>query len=140
MHLAVKSAESIKSTRPVRVLLYRGASRDALDNSGLRPLDHAFQIDSITLKMELTKYLGNSSGGPCECLMLNGTPMKKITKSFKLPGVFIFSHILIYGLLAIFCFPIWRNKRFVVSNITIEGLAIIFWLIAAWKNPGSLTL
>jgi ankyrin repeat protein len=34
IHLAIKSAENLKSTRPVRVLLYRGASRDSVDKNG----------------------------------------------------------------------------------------------------------
>lgn len=32
LHLAVKSVESLQSTRPVRSLLIRGASRNILDN------------------------------------------------------------------------------------------------------------
>lgn len=39
LHLAVKSVESLKSTRPVRSLLIRGASRDALDNNDRKPID-----------------------------------------------------------------------------------------------------
>jgi palmitoyltransferase ZDHHC13/17 len=88
------------------------------------------------MRMELSKYLGNNSGGPCGCLMLNGTPMKKINKSLKLPSVFLFSHVLIYGLLSYFCFPVWKNRNLVISNIVIEGLAIAFWLIAASRDPG----
>lgn len=39
LHLAVKSVESLKSTRPVKSLLIRGASREARDNNGRRPID-----------------------------------------------------------------------------------------------------
>jgi hypothetical protein len=39
LHLAVKSVEALRSTRPVRSLLIRGASRDMRDNSGKRPTD-----------------------------------------------------------------------------------------------------
>ena len=33
LHLAVKSVETLRSTRPVRALLIRGASRNVLDNN-----------------------------------------------------------------------------------------------------------
>ena len=49
LHLAVKSVESLKSTRPVRSLLIRGASRDALDNNDRRPIDLVPQITSPIL-------------------------------------------------------------------------------------------
>jgi hypothetical protein len=39
LHLAVKSVETLKSTRPVRSLLIRGASRIKKDNTGRRPVD-----------------------------------------------------------------------------------------------------
>ncbi len=39
LHLAVKSVDALKSTRPVRSLLIRGASREAKDNEGRRPID-----------------------------------------------------------------------------------------------------
>jgi len=41
LHLAVKSTETLKSCRPVRALLYRGASRESKDKKGLRPIDIA---------------------------------------------------------------------------------------------------
>lgn len=41
LHLAVKSVESLKSTRPVRALLIRGASRNATSNLGKTPSDLA---------------------------------------------------------------------------------------------------
>jgi hypothetical protein len=68
--------------------------------------------------------------------MLNGTPMKKIERSYKLPGMFIASHVLIYGLLALFCFPSWESGTLIFSNILIESLAVLFWAIATYKDPG----
>lgn len=35
LHLAVKSVEQLKSTRPVRALLIKGADRSIKDNEGL---------------------------------------------------------------------------------------------------------
>ena len=116
--------------------MYRGAPRDSVDNKGLKPSDLAKTINSITLKNELLKILDNKQGGPCECLMLNGTPMKKITKSCKLPLLFVFSHVLIYGLLSVFCFPMWKNERLIYSNLAIEAIAVLFYLIAQCRDPG----
>ncbi len=45
LHLAVKSVDSLKSTRPVRSLLIRGASREARDKNNRRPID---LIDQVT--------------------------------------------------------------------------------------------
>ncbi len=39
LHLAVKSVESLKSTRPVRALLLKGADREARDNQGMRAVE-----------------------------------------------------------------------------------------------------
>ncbi len=39
MHLAVKSVEVLKSTRPVRALLLKGANRDTKDKTGKTPID-----------------------------------------------------------------------------------------------------
>jgi ankyrin repeat protein len=38
LHLAVMSVESLKSTRPVRSLLIKGANRAAKDNKGRKPV------------------------------------------------------------------------------------------------------
>ena len=45
LHLAVKSVESLRSTRPVRSLLIRGASRNEVDNNKRKPID---LVDLIT--------------------------------------------------------------------------------------------
>jgi ankyrin repeat protein len=39
LHLAVKSVETLKSTRPVRSLLIRGASREVRDKNDRRPVE-----------------------------------------------------------------------------------------------------
>jgi len=71
--------------------------------------------------------------------MLNGSPMKKMNKSIKLPLIFILSHVMIYGLLSTFCFKVWvdeHNEILIYSNIAIEAVAVLFWLIASIKDPG----
>ena len=39
LHLAVKSSEQLKSGRPLRALLMRGANRNARDKRGNKPVD-----------------------------------------------------------------------------------------------------
>jgi ankyrin repeat protein len=39
LHLAIKSVGELKSTRPVRALLLKGASRSATNNRGDKPQD-----------------------------------------------------------------------------------------------------
>lgn len=50
LHLAVRSVETLKSTRPVRALLIRGAPRNIKDNKGKRPIDLVKDITSISLR------------------------------------------------------------------------------------------
>lgn len=50
LHLAVKSVEQLKSTRPVRTLLVKGASRDSRDKNGERPVDLIGQITDEDLR------------------------------------------------------------------------------------------
>jgi ankyrin repeat protein len=38
LHLAVRSVDALKSSRPVRSLLIRGASRDIVDNNDRNPM------------------------------------------------------------------------------------------------------
>ena len=85
LHLAVKSAEQISSARPVRALLYRGANRTAKDKNGKTPWDIAENLASVTLKEEIYNYLDTKQNNKyCDCLLLSGTPLKKIDKSHKL--------------------------------------------------------
>ena len=40
LHLAVKSVDTVESTRPVRFLLIRGADKDITDEEQKKPIDH----------------------------------------------------------------------------------------------------
>ena len=57
LHLAVKSAGSLKTSRPVRLLLIRGARRDVRDNHGRKPIDLVEEIDFPLLAAELRDML-----------------------------------------------------------------------------------
>ena len=57
LHLAVKSVETLQSTRPVRSLLIRGASRKIRDNQDRLPIDLAEFVTTIWLKNNLLNDL-----------------------------------------------------------------------------------
>jgi ankyrin repeat protein len=50
LHLAVRSVETLKSTRPVRALLIRGAPRNVKDFKGKLPIDLTEDITSLSLR------------------------------------------------------------------------------------------
>lgn len=54
LHLAVKR---IETSRVVKALLYRGAPIDTRDKDGKTALDHANEIESITLKPQVLSYM-----------------------------------------------------------------------------------
>ncbi len=68
MHLAVKSVEVLKSTRPVRALLLKGAKRDIKDLDGKKPIDHMSQSLHISLQKEIKGILKKPRY--MECLMI----------------------------------------------------------------------
>ena len=102
LHLAVKSSEQLKTGRPLRALLMRGAPRDIKSKKGKTPLDLVKDIESDALRQELRAALEDN--GRCECLMLK-TPLKKTEKSLSLPVAFLSFFNLVYIILIIFSFP-----------------------------------
>lgn len=57
LHLAVKSVEHLKSTRPVRALLLKGANRSAKDKDGKIPSDYINDNIPDTLRRDLKNML-----------------------------------------------------------------------------------
>lgn len=57
LHLAVRSVEELKSTRPVRALLLKGANRNARDNNGKKPIDLVSQGLPKSLRKDLNNIL-----------------------------------------------------------------------------------
>ncbi|CDW75853.1 dhhc zinc finger domain containing protein [Stylonychia lemnae] len=57
LHLAVKSAEDIKTARIVRFLLIKGAKRDQIDSYGRKPIDIAKECKASTVRKEMVQYL-----------------------------------------------------------------------------------
>ena len=102
LHLAVKSVESLKSTRPVRSLLIRGASRDATDNQDRKPIDLSEFVTTPHLRAALQQDLAPPKD--LNCLMLK-TPLKLVKKSMNTPIVMWSLMCTVYLINLFFLFP-----------------------------------
>jgi hypothetical protein len=102
LHIAVTSVEKLGSTRNVKALLLRGASRDAKDWQGKTPLDSIPSTLKQALADELRTQL--SPQAYWECLMLR-VPLIPLKKSHKTQALFIFMMALVYFLNAFIIFP-----------------------------------
>lgn len=102
LHLAVKSVEQLRSTRPVRSLLIRGASRNVVDNNNRKPIDLVEMISNQDLQRELRSMLKPPSG--CSCFMIK-TPLKLMRKSLTTPLFFMALIVINYLILLFLIFP-----------------------------------
>lgn len=102
LHLAIKSVEQLRSTRPVRTLLVRGARRDAKDKTGRLPVDLLDQINDDIIRQELRQMLKEPK--VCSCFMVK-TPLKLMRKSMSTPLFFISLILLNFALLTLFILP-----------------------------------
>lgn len=102
LHLAIKSVEQLRSTRPVRTLLVRGARRDAKDKTGRLPVDLLDQINDDIIRQELRQMLKEPK--VCACFMVK-TPLKLMRKSMSTPLFFISLILLNFALLTLFILP-----------------------------------
>lgn len=102
MHLAVKSVETLKSTRPVRALLIRGAPRNIKDERGRIPADLISDLSSVSMKQTLIEDLDNPR--TIDCLMIK-TPLKKVNKTFTTVFFMWFLMSAVYASLILFVFP-----------------------------------
>ena len=57
MHLAVRYSARFPNTRAIKELLIKGADRDAVEKSGLRPIDLVESLDDNETKEELKLLL-----------------------------------------------------------------------------------
>jgi len=102
LHLAVKSVETLRSTRPVRSLLIKGASRAKKDHEGKAAMELASEISNAHLQMELKQMLKEPAN--FSCLMIK-TPLKLVKKSWTTTIFFLLLIALNYLLLFFFAFP-----------------------------------
>mmetsp|Transcript_25656 Transcript_25656/g.19407 ORF Transcript_25656/g.19407 Transcript_25656/m.19407 type:complete len:98 (+) Transcript_25656:618-911(+) len=76
LHLAVKAAEDLRSSRSIRHLLIKGADRNLADNEGRLPIQMAMEVRTDAMKFEIIKLLEENDSFMMDCFMLK-TPMKK---------------------------------------------------------------
>mmetsp|Transcript_17079 Transcript_17079/g.26424 ORF Transcript_17079/g.26424 Transcript_17079/m.26424 type:complete len:159 (+) Transcript_17079:180-656(+) len=133
LHLAIKSSEQIKSGRPMRALLMKGANRDARDKKGRRPADLIDDIKDENLQGELRQ--GLQDGGKCDCLMLR-TQMKKTEKSLQMPMAFLLFYDSTFAILMLFLFPVWEEEWQVYLNLMLGMITMTFWFISQFSDPG----
>ena len=136
LHLAVKSVENLQSTRPVRSLLIRGASRDYLDNQGRKPIDLADTVTTDWLKSNLLNDLAEPKD--LQCLMLK-TPLKLVKKSLKTPLVMWGLMGFVYLCNVLFLWPLYLERfTLIYIQIGVFSLTVFLHLIAMCKDPGHL--
>ena len=136
LHLAVKSVESLKSTRPVRSLLIRGASRDVVDNTDRKPMDLAEFVTEQPLRNSLIADL--TEPRDLQCLMLK-TPLKLVTKSLTTPIVMWCLMIFVYWVEFMFLFPLYYDRMaLIIIQITLFTMTLVLHLSALCKDPGYL--
>lgn len=102
LHLAVKTVEGMKTTRPVRALLIRGALRDLRNKEGKRAIDLIDNILTPYLRDETKSILKNPK--TCSCCMLK-TPLKKTRKNYSTTLLFFALILVNYILLLLYILP-----------------------------------
>lgn len=80
LHLAIKSVPELKTTRPVRALLIRGAKRSPVSKAGLTTLQMIKEDLPQSMKMDLQNMLKEPKY--IECFMVK-TPMVKLRRNHK---------------------------------------------------------
>lgn len=133
----------MKTTRPVRALLIRGARRDIKDKKGRKPIDLADLILTEHLKLEAKQILKMPRS--CSCLQLS-TPLKKTKKEFSTTLMFYGLLSSNYLILLLFILPcIFRiliiidlsDFWFLINTILFLSSMLLF-AICMVKDPGYL--
>jgi len=76
LHLSVKAAEDLQSSRSIRHLLIKGADKTIMDNDGRMPINIANDLRTEAMKHEIIKLLDEKDSFIGDCFMIK-TPMKK---------------------------------------------------------------
>jgi hypothetical protein len=80
LHLAIKAVPDLKSTRPVRALLLKGASRDARNLQGVPCNEMISEKCPVSMQHELKLMLKEPRY--VECFMIK-TPLKPLRQNHK---------------------------------------------------------
>ncbi len=86
LHLAIKAVPDLKSTRPVRALLLKGASRDARNLQGVPCNEMINEKCPVSMQHELKMMLKEPRY--VECFMIK-TPLKPLRQNHKTQILFV---------------------------------------------------
>ena len=137
LHISVNQAQRLESTRNVRVLLLKGADRDALDNEGKKPADWIPDSMPSFMQEELQQFLGRQSY--CECLMFR-SPMVPLKRNHRTQALFLFLFMVIFVLNLLIVLPPMEIYGRVIQAVslgtTIAVLLTFFY--TSCKNAGTI--
>lgn len=135
LHIAVSQAERLGSTRNVRVLLLKGADRDATDLDGKKPVDWMQDETNDRMRQELTTFLGKQSY--CECLMLR-SPLVPLKKNHRTQALFLFLFLAIFFLNLLIVLPTldFYNKDIQLISLISTVAVLVSFLYTSCKDPG----
>ena len=121
LHLAVRYSARFPNTRAIKELLIKGADRDAVEKSGLRPIDLVDVLDDNETKEELRNLLKKPTFIlPC-CHFRQ--PMVKIEKNNKTAVLFL---VLMLGTFFADVAFVYPCKCFFYSDLIILNFTICF--------------
>ncbi len=108
LHLAVRYSARFPNTRAIKELLIKGADRDAVELSGLKPIDLVESLEDNETKEQLRRLLKKPTFLlPC-CHFRQ--PMVKIDRSNKTVALFLFLMLGTFLANMVFVYPCKYNQ------------------------------
>ena len=123
LHLAVRYSARFPNTRAIKELLIKGADRDAMELSGLKPIDLVETLEDGETRDELRELLKKPKFLlPC-CHFKQ--PMIKIEKNNKTVALFLFLMLGTFFADAFFVYPC-KSEKSILMNILITHHNALF--------------
>jgi hypothetical protein len=135
LHVAISQAERLESTRNVRVLLLRGADRDAKDNEGRKPVDVIPDSMPPHMDRELRTFLGKQSY--CECLMFR-SPMVPLKRNHRTQALFLTLFAIVFVLNFLIINPPMQYYGRLIQYLSVGTTAFVLltFFYASCKSAG----
>jgi ankyrin repeat protein len=128
LHLAIKAAEDLKSSRSVRHLLIKGAQRTTVDDNGRTPLMILEELKDSPLKEEMTPYLKEQKD--VSCFMMK-TPLKKVERNKKTVVLYLLLMVVSIVMHTYFLLTGENvNETFYYTGLVFFGLSFLFFLLS----------
>jgi len=135
LHLAIKSSDTIKSSRVVKQLLFAGADRNLANSDGLKPIDW---VKSLTIN-HIASEIKTALAEPKYCsFLLLSQPLTKMRKEPHTAVCFVAFIVMSYITWYFGIFPFVESTIWLVSTNILHALSFIFWWFWAFKDPGYL--